>query len=176
MLQQHDSLLLFIDIQDKLVKMLGETDIPHKAQILAKSAQILDIPTIITEQYPKGLGATIEGLIFQNTPVFEKTSFNALNEKPLLDALIKTGKKQIIVCGIEGHICVYQTALALKEKGFEVYMIQDVTASRHNLDYQTALESMKQNNIQIITLEMALFELLVSSKHEHFKEIQHLIK
>lgn len=176
-LNPDDSLLVIIDVQEKLVNALTLDTITKKVSILAETANILNIPTIITEQYPKGLGNTVEAVKSKVNPkieILEKTTFSALNaiKKPL----DKYNKKQIILCGIEMHICVLQTALHLIEQGYEVFIVKDACASRDLEEILVATERLKQNNATIMTLEMAVFELLGSSNHPNFKEIQALIK
>ena len=157
MITINNSLITGIDIQQKLVKMLDcGLDIQNNSAKLLKAASILNIKTLLTEQYPKGLGETVDEI------------------KKI--APFKTIEKTIIIFGIETHICVYQTALDLLKSGFSVYVVCDCTSSRKELNKNTALELMKQQGIKVTTLEILLFEFLKSSKHEHFKEIQALIK
>ena len=176
----EDSLLLIIDVQGKLVNAVFNPDIVEKnAQILTNAASILNIPTFITEQYPKGLGNTISSVqckVNNNTQFFEKTSFNAVFDINLLSALKKTGKKNVIIFGIETHICVYQTAISLLENDFCVHLVNNACGSRSEEESGAALNAMRDAGIFIKATEMVLFELLKSSNHPKFKEIQSLIK
>lgn len=175
MLNSENCLLLVIDIQEKLLNAVFNKSILEKnSRILKLSADILKIPVIITEQYPKGLGSTIEDI--KNTNIYEKTSFNALEVKELTEYISSTNRNQIILIGIETHICVYQTALALHNLGYNVVLAQNACGSRTEFEHLAAIDVMKSNNIEIKTTEMILFELLKSSKHPNFKEIQALIK
>ncbi len=179
MLNIENSILLIIDIQERLVGMLQKDSIVEKACNLANGTKILGINTIVTEQYPKGLGATIlplKEVIAQDAQYFEKTTFSALDEKNIFEAIKQTGKKHVIICGIEAHICVYQTAMALKNQGYEVSLVADASASRNKYEFKTGVELMRQNGINITCVEIVLFELLKSSKHQNFKEVQALIK
>lgn len=179
MLSQKDSLILLVDIQDKLVSALEKDKITDNAYKIVKAANILEIPIVVTEQYPKGLGNTVEKIkneLNKDTKVFEKTYFNALLEPEILDTIKSFGKKQIVIMGIETHICVHQTASALVEQGFEVYAIKDACASRNKYEFKQGIEAMKQNGVKISCVEIALFEWLKGSKHPNFKEIQALIK
>lgn len=177
MLNKNDCLFLIIDIQEKLVKMLEETDIVKNVTILVKSCDVLNIPTIITEQYPKGLGSTIDEIkSVSNATYFEKTAFSAIKDEKILKEIENKNKKQIIICGIEAHICVLQTALELKEKGYEIYFVNDCSASRKSSDFQTAVEYLKQEDIRIVSKEIVLFSLLETSRHPNFKELQQLVK
>lgn len=164
---------LIIDIQDKLVKMLEGSEIKENCIKLAKAANILEIPVIITEQYPKGLGSTIKEIKenIKGAKYVEKTSFSAYEE---VKQYIK--RKQIIIFGIETHICVLQTAFELIKNGYEIFVVENCCASRTNENKEAALKRLYQAGAQIVTLEMVIFELLKSSKHPNFKDIQALIK
>ncbi len=179
MLRQEDSLLLIIDIQEKLVSALEKDIVVSSAKKVANVAKILKIPTIVTEQYPKGLGKTVTPLqevLAEDVQYVEKTAFNALLEDGMLDKIKSFGRKQIIIFGIETHICVYQTASALIEEGFEVYVIKDACASRKKYEFKQGIEAMRDKGAKISCVEIALFEWLKTSKHPKFKEIQALIK
>lgn len=178
-LKPEDSLLLIIDIQEKLVRALDKDIIVKRVSNLVKSAKILKIPVMVTEQYPKGLGATVTEIssnLAENTPIFEKTAFNALMEEGFLDKLKSFGKKQIVLCGIETHICVYQTAAALLREGFEVYVAKDGCASRSKYEFKQGIELMEANGAKATCAEIVLFEWLQTAKNPHFKEIQSFIK
>ena len=179
MINVENSIILIIDIQEKLVNMLETDTISAKAAKLLKAAGILDIPCIIIEQYPKGLGPTLEELKLETTDktvFFEKTAFSAMQEVGFKEVLRNYNRKNIIICGIEAHVCVYQTVTALIIEGYNVEIIQDITASRKESEFQTGMEKMKQLGAKITSLEIVLFELIKTSKHPHFKEIQGLIK
>ncbi len=178
-LNQEDSILLVIDIQERLLKAVyNRESVLKKSEILAKTAAALDLPVFITEQYPKGLGHTITTLseALDKAVYFEKTDFNALTDESLLSELKMTDRKQVVLCGIETHICVHQTAAALIENGFEVFVLKDSCGSRFEEEHLMGLSRMKDNGAFITTAEIALFELLKSAKHPNFKELQTLIK
>lgn len=165
--------ILIIDVQEKLLNAVFNPETVKKnTEILAKAAEILELPVFITEQYPKGLGSTV---IPVDGKVYEKTAFNALEDKTLLEDLKACGN-QIIVFGIETHICVHQTVAGLIDNGFEVTVISDACGSRFKEHCDAGLSCMKANGAQIKPTEMVLFELLKSAKHPKFKEIQNLIK
>ncbi len=178
-LNPENSLLLVIDVQEKLVNALDKNIIVKRVSNLVKSARLLEIPVVVTEQYPKGLGATVQEVSSEfpeGTPVFEKTSFNALDEEGVLEKIKSYNKKQIVICGIETHICVHQTAAALLREGFEVYVVKDACASRSKYEFKQGIELMAANNAKISCVEIVLFEWLKTAKNSHFKEIQALIK
>ncbi len=171
----EDSVVLIIDIQEKLVNAAYNKDeVIKNSQIISKAAKILDIPTIATEQYPKGLGNTIEGI--ESCKTFEKISFSALDSEEISSNIKNTGKKQVILMGIETHICVNQTASALIKNGYEVYVIQNACSSRAESEHLAGLDRMKSFGAEILTAEIAVFEWLKTAKHPKFKEVQALIK
>lgn len=176
----EDSIVMIIDVQEKLLNaVFNKTSLEKKATTIANSAKILGIPVIVTEQYPKGLGATVESLkeaLPENTQYFEKTAFSALENNDVLEALKNSGKKQVVIFGIETHICVSQTTNALIQEGFEVSVIRDACGSRSELEYSAGLGRMKDNGAHVLTTEIALFEWLKGAKHPNFKEVQTLIK
>lgn len=175
MLEASNSLVLMIDVQERLVGALEKNVIVEKSQKIIDGANILGIPVLATEQYPKGLGHTVVTLA-DNTEVVEKTYFNALLEDGMLDKIKSYGKKQIILFGIETHICVYQTACALIEAGFEVFIIKDACASRNKYEFKQGIDAMRDNGAKISCVEMTLFEWLKGAKNPKFKEVQALIK
>ena len=176
-IKTENSAFLFIDIQEKLTAMLKKDKAAKKAEILAKTAKILDIKSVVTEQYPQGLGSTIPSVRYclsDNAIFFEKTSFNALETAGLKEALGDV--KNVFIFGIETHICVFQTTLSLLECGYNVFVIKDACASRETDEFKAGINLMEKEGAKIITTEMVLFELLKTSKHPNFKEIQFLIK
>jgi len=173
-------LFLIVDIQEKLLPAaFNKDEIIKNAYVLSKSATILDIPVYVTEQYPKGLGMieiSITEILQDKCKIYEKTDFNALKNKNLCNDIKKTKRKQVVLFGIETHICVWQTAIALVEKGYDVTLVSNASGSRSEKEHENALKLMTEKNINIKTTEMILFELLKTSKHHKFKEIQSLIK
>ena len=174
MIDDNNTTIICIDIQDKLVKMLSDGDkIKNNSVKLLKAASILNINTIITEQYPRGLGSTIDEIKSINDfNVIEKTSFSALKTENFPQ--IKS--ENVILFGIETHICVYQTALDLLAQNKNVIIIADCSSSRNDFNHNTALIALKQQGAIVESLEMVLFQFLKSSHHPNFKEIQALIK
>ena len=175
LIEKDKSSLLIIDVQEKLVSVMPK---PHtfidNIIKLQKAAKALCIATGCSEQYPKGLGKTIKKIkenLDNNYFHLEKTEFSITkNELELI------GLPHLIICGIEAHVCVLQTAINLA-KDKKVYVVQDAISSRYEKDYLIALSRMdKYPNIQIVTCEMVLFEWLKSSDHPEFKTISQLIK
>lgn len=179
MLDKDNSLLLIIDVQEKLVNALDKQIVVTRTATLAKSAKIMGIPVIATQQYPKGLGLIVESVkqnLASETLIIDKTSFSAVKEEGFLEILKSFNKKQIVICGIETHVCVHQTAADLISEGFEVYVVKDACASRNKYEFKQGIERMQQNGAQITCLEIVLFEWLRDAKNHHFKEVQSLIK
>ena len=178
MLESNNTLIIAIDIQDKLVNMLScSKEIKNNTLKILKTASILNIETVLTEQYPKGLGETIDEIkSIKNFKTIEKTTFSACQTQEFQDYLNSKNIKNIVIFGIETHICVYQTVLDLLKLNYNVNIINNCCASRDELNHNTSLELLKQAGAKITTLEILLFEFLKSSKHPNFKEIQGLIK
>ncbi len=178
-LNTENSLLLIIDVQDKLLNaVFNAGTLEKQSEIMAKAASLLGIPVFITEQYPKGLGGTIPAIKNALSEAFyqEKTAFNAVSDMDFLAALKNSGRKQVLLFGIETHICVHQTASSLIDNGFEVHLVKDACGSRTLDEYINALKYMRDYGVHIKTTEMVLFELLKGAKNPKFKEIQALIK
>jgi isochorismate hydrolase len=147
-------------------------------EILIKAAQILDIPIIRCEQNPKALGPTIpqlDQLMTQNQPV-EKFSFSCLGNQKFTYQLKALSRKQIILCGIEAHVCIYQTAMDLLDRDYQVSLIADAVSSRTTQNKKIAIDRLDSEGAYISSTEMILFELLKTAKHPNFKEIAKLIK
>ena len=179
LLDSANTLVLLIDMQPKIIKATKDKTIISYAQKLVKAANLLSIPIIVTEQYPTGLGDTdpsLEELFPEDTKIVPKTAFSAMKEVGFSELLRAYERKQIIICGVEAHICVYQTAMDLVSRGYDVHFLKEASASRSEYEFVSAIEQMRQANISISTLETILFELLEDSKNPHFKEIQSFVK
>ncbi|MEE9413464.1 MAG: isochorismatase family protein [Methylococcales bacterium] len=178
----EESLLLVIDIQQRLTTAMPDDQsqrMLRNTQILLQSAALLKIPVLATEQYPKGLGSTHKELqqhFTTNTLVFEKTDFSCCAANGFMNALLESARTQIIISGIETHICVLQTALQLKAKGFSVFVVEDATCSRLERHHANALARMQQHNIEITNHESVLFEWLGDAAHPDFKFLSSLIR
>ena len=171
--------LVVIDLQEAFRSAMPEfPQIVSRAAMAVRGFQILNVPVIVTEQYPQGLGKTAEEILYSLPDDFEpieKTSFSSCIES-FIEKLGEYGTKQVVLCGLETHICVNQTAHDLLANGFEVHLLTDAVGSRYLQDRETALSKMLLNGVVPATVEMSLFELMRDAKHEQFKEIQNLIK
>lgn len=179
MLNIDNTALIIIDIQGNLAHAMHEKEYLFKhVKQLIKGVTLLEIPIILTEQNPKGLGPTlpeIKELLPDVTPI-PKMCFSCCDEKIFMDALAESGRKQILISGIESHICVYQTAVNLLENGFEVEVVSDAVASRFPENKKLALKKMMDMGIKMTGVEMSLFELMKTAEHEVFRDIVSIIR
>ncbi|HAD48794.1 MAG: hydrolase [Idiomarinaceae bacterium] len=174
LLSSKDSILLIVDAQEKLLPAIHQRDnVTSRMRWLAEIALQLDIPVLITEQYPKGLGYTVSALqeIIESARVVEKTHFSAMQEQSFRDVLSDYDKKQVVIMGMETHVCVLQTAIEMKQEGYQVFLPSDCVGSRRPNDKDSAITRMRDNNVEIITSEMAAFEWLHKSGTDTFRHI-----
>jgi isochorismate hydrolase len=144
---------------------------------LLRGAEILDLETIVTEQYPKGLGNTCKEVVLPESPnIIEKVCFSSMLSEPVSDQLKLTNIKSLIICGVESHICVLKTTLDAIEQGYQVHVVADAVSSRTAENKQLALERMRQAGAYITSVEMILFMLLDKAGTDEFKAISKLIK
>jgi len=176
----HKSVLVVIDIQQRLAEAMPEKILKQviaNTAFLIQSAKLLDIPVIISEQYPKGLGSTVTELTtLENAHIIEKTCFSCADSKAFLQTLGKLNKPQIILCGMEAHICVAQTAIELQSKNYQVFVASDSICSRKKSHFRNAIQRVQQQGCIITNSESISFEWLRDAKHEHFKSISKLLK
>lgn len=173
------SALLVIDIQEAFRKSIVTLDqVIRKTEAAIRGFQLLGCPVLFTEQYPKGLGHTVEELLnaTDKLEVFEKSGFSGLCSNELEEGLQQSGIQQVVVAGIETHVCVNQTTHSLLASGYSVHILEDAVASRSSDDRETGLKKMYLSGAVPSSVEMALFEMLGDSANPKFKEIQGLIK
>lgn len=179
-LDRKKTALIVVDMQEAFRAAVSDFPlIASRISIAVRGFQALDLPIVITEQYPEGLGRTAEEILFSLPPDFEiveKTTFSSCGAASFKEKLRAVGASQIVLCGLETHVCVNQTAHDLLAEDFDVHLLTDAVASRFPQDKEAALRKMLESGVTPSTVEMALFELLRDSKHEQFKEIQALIK
>ncbi|MFZ0034751.1 MAG: hydrolase [Sedimentisphaerales bacterium] len=170
--------LVVIDVQGKLAMLMYDRDALFKnIQILIKAAKLLDIPVLWSQQCPAALGPTvpeIAELLADNEPI-DKTNFSCCGDAQFIRKL-NFNRPQILLSGIETHVCIYQTAADLRDKGFTVNVIADAVSSRTLDNKQIAITKMQMAGINIYSTEMVLFELLKTADHPHFKQIAKLVK
>ncbi len=179
MLKKEDTVLVVVDVQGKLAQLMYEREKLYKnLQKLIQSAKILDLQIIWMEQYPKGLGPTIPeiaDLLPELRPI-PKISFSCCGEGHFMASLNATNRNQILISGIETHVCVHQTALDLIRLGFEVQIVSDAVSSRTKENKEIGLQKMAVAGAILTSVEMALFELLRVAGNTEFKEISKILK
>ena len=179
MLTPQDTCLVVIDIQEKLHKLMFNRDqVETNSAILIKVAHALNIPILWCQQVPAALGPTIQPLasLLTDQSPFDKVTFSCWGDEAFAAKVEEIKPRTAILCGIETHVCVFQTAMNLIEKGVDVHVIADATSSRANENKQIALHRMAKAGVTLSVTEMCLFELLRTSKHEKFRELAKLIK
>lgn len=179
LIQEENSLLLIVDIQEKLAPAIdqGEAAIRNNKRLL-QSAQQLRLPVFVSEQYVRGLGPTIPAIktLAVNAHFFEKTHFSCTRQPGVLEMLKATGRQQVILSGMETHVCVLQTAFGLLHAGFEVFLVADAVSSRTPDSRRLAIARMQAAGIYIVSTEMVLFEWLEEAATEQFRALLPLIK
>lgn len=181
-LKPNNCCAIVIDYQEKLVPAINKKEelIENSVKLL-RGLSMLEIPMVLTEQYPKGLGDTLPEIkeAAKGSPIVAKTTFSALENDDVLgylEQLEEIGRNQVLICGIEGHICVLQTALQLLKRDFQPIFVTDCISSRHASDYMTAMMRAEREGVQFATTEMVLFELIGGKDHPKFKAISALVK
>jgi len=178
-LKKDNSVLVVIDIQTKLWEVIFEKErVLSQVGKLIKAFKIFDIPIILTEQYPQGMGPTHPEILelLKETEKFEKFSFSCLKKEEFIQKLFSLNKNQIVLTGIESHICVLQTAYDLLEKNFSVFIPYDAVSSRKKGDWENALERLQKDGIIIGSVESFIFEILERADTPVFREILKIIK
>jgi nicotinamidase-related amidase len=178
MLTIDNTVLLVIDIQGKLASLMYEKQrLYDNAARMIRGAGVLGIDVICTEQYPDGLGPTVPEIAEHlNVEAIPKLAFSCCGQDEFVTALKQTGCTQVLLTGIETHICVYQTAMDLLAGGYEVYVVSDAVSSRTESNRQLGLQRLKDAGAVMTGVEMALFEMLKVAKGDQFKEIARIVK
>lgn len=179
MLVQQETGLIVIDVQGKLARLVDNSDaMIESIATMIKAMQTLGIPVLFVEQLPDKLGATVEELnqFIPAGEAFAKATFSALRTESIEQQIKALNRSQWLVCGIEAHICVYQTVIDLLASGKQVHLLSDCVSSRNPANKQLALQKMQGAGAQLTGVEMALFELLERADTEQFKSILPLIK
>jgi len=177
-LDRNKTALLIIDVQERILKVMRNHKILVENTLkLIRGCKTLNVPVFYTEQYPKGLGETVKELKDElREDAIEKMSFSCSGAGGLFDDLKSKGISQVMVCGVESHVCVQQTVLDLLANGFQVNLIADAVSSRREFDFLTALSRMQNNGAEVTTTESVLFELLNVCGTDEFKTISQLVK
>lgn len=177
----EETVALVIDFQERLVPVMRNSNgLIHNTEILLKGLKALGIPMVVSQQYTKGIGMTVPAILSAITgeefTYYDKLSFSCVEDEALYHAIQEKGKRNIIVCGIEAHICVLQTVIDLIAKGYNVIVVEDCTGSRKENDQLFAIRRAEAEGAIITTYESILFELTRKAKTDVFKVISELIK
>jgi len=179
---RDNSLLTIIDVQPRLAAAMHPGDrerVLRNAGVLAEAATILGVPQLHTEQYPKGLGNTETELASRFPPgahVVDKTCFSCRASEPYREAAQHLHRQQLVLAGMESHVCVLQTALEMHHDGYQVFVAEDAVCSREPGNHANALARLRQAGVIVSNTESILFEWLRDARHAHFKAISALIK
>ena len=179
-LDRADALLMVIDVQEKLAAAMPEAplaELEKNAAVLIRAARRLEIPVIATEQYPKGLGPTVASLreILPQEPM-SKMEFSCGASEPIARHVLGSGRKQVVVVGMEAHVCVFQTVRDLLRGGFSVFVAQDAVLSRSEANRAVGLRLCEKAGATLTSTETVLFDLLGVAGTPEFKELTALIK
>ena len=179
MITPRETLLLIIDVQGRLAKsVVHSSALETNICKLARACKILEVPVLFTEQYPKGLGSTIESLkeLLAGSVAVEKLSFSCCGTPEFMRQLRSFSRNDILVAGIESHVCVYQTAVDLVEFGYNVHLVTDCVSSRTEENRVLGIRCIEKVGASLTSTEMALFELLRVAEGERFKAISKIVK
>jgi nicotinamidase-related amidase len=179
MLALENTVLVVVDIQGKLWNIMHEKELLlENARKLVSGVKVLGIPIILTEQNPKGLGPTLPELtqLIPEVPPLPKFSFSCCQNEGFHRSINDLNRRQVLICGIESHICVYQTTLELMNSGYEVQVVADVVSSRVVRNRDVALSRMQSEGAKLTVVEMVLYELLGTAESPQFKEMLKVVK
>lgn len=179
LLHAPSAMLLIVDVQARLLPAMHKPErVTGNIARLQAAAARLGVPMVASEQYPRGLGATVpeiaDAVPAGNT--LDKLAFSCARDEALADKLASLGRSQLVIAGIEAHVCVLQSAIAFAGTGYEVYVVQDAISSRNKADVKLAAARMAANGVTMINTEMALFEWMERAGSEDFKAISKLIR
>ena len=177
----QDSLVVVMDVQQKLISAMPngvKEKVIEKINTLLTIANTLSIPIIVTEQYPDGLGHTVPALneqLISSVAVIEKTSFSAFDVLDFVELIEQSGRKQIVLVGMEAHICIWQTALALQKAGFRVFVVEDAVISRTKTNQDNGLRRLRNAGVIVTNVESIFFEWMGDASRAEFKVLAKLI-
>jgi len=181
-LDRADSALVVVDAQERLMQAMpleqGRAALENMAR-LVRGAALLDVPVFVTEQYPKGLGPTqreIQDMLPPGVQPIEKLDFSCLGVASFREALERTEKGSLVICGVEAHVCVYQTALDALAAGINIFVAADAVSSRKGEHRDWALDTLRQAGAVVNSTEALLFEWLGRAEGDAFKEISRMVR
>lgn len=178
----HDSALVIVDVQERLAPAMlpdARREVLETVRILLAAAGELAVPVVATEQYPKGLGETVpevSGHFPGNAVVVSKDSFSCCGERAFTEALAATGRSQVVIAGMEAHVCVVQTAVELLEAGYAPFVVADGVCSRRAAHHANALHRLRSLGVTVSNVESVLFEWLQRAGTDEFRKLSKLIR
>lgn len=178
-IKPENTIAIAVDYQTRLVPAMSNIrELIHNSSILLRGLSVLEVPIILTQQYTKGLGETVPEILSAagDCPIFDKITFSCYQDEAIRDAVRASGRKTVLLCGIEAHVCVLQTVIDLLEDGCQVVLVCDCIDSRKPSDKAAALIRARQEGAIITSCEAILFELTQIAGNARFKEISRLVK
>ena len=178
-IKSDEACLVLIDYQEKLMPVMDNEDfLTDRTVRMVKGANEFELPIILTQQYTRGLGETVEPISAElgNLPYIDKKTFSAYKNEEFKKKLAEAKRKTVLLCGIETHICVMQTALDMMEAGYNVVLIEDACSSRSDRDSQVAVMRLAEAGVVVTTVESALMEMAGGADSDHFRAISKIIK
>jgi nicotinamidase-related amidase len=178
----NNSQLVIVDVQQRLVAAIPADPLKimmKNSALLLDAAAILGVPTLCSEQYPTGLGSTVTSIAEHLTgevEIIEKTCFSCSGAKAFQQCIENSGRGQIVLAGMESHVCILQSAVQLAQQGLEVFVAEDAVCSRREIHHSNAMERMRQAGVIVTNAESVIFEWLRDARHEHFRKISALLK
>lgn len=179
LLSQEDSVLMVIDMQGNLYESMQDKQfLLENVRKLVRGMQVFGIPVLVTEQIPEKLGPTIEPVasLLPDARRIPKSDFSCCGDEKIMKALKAAERQQVLLCGIETHVCVYQTAVDLLGFGYDVHLVADAVSSRTVLNREIGIEKMRDEGARLASTEMVLFELIRSADDPKFKDIFRIVK
>jgi nicotinamidase-related amidase len=179
-LDAEKTALVVIDVQEKLAPAMDQDlyePLVLHANLLIEGFKAMNLPVIVTEQYPKGLGHTVPELNgLASAPCIEKTAFSCCGDENFMAELEKSGARQVAIIGMEAHVCVFQTVLDLLDRGYGVHLVRDAVCSRFKSDYDNAVSTAARAGAVVTTTETALFQLVRTAGTDEFKVVSRLVR
>ena len=175
----ENCITIAVDYQTRLVPaMAHERELIHNSRILLQGLRVLDVPVLVSQQYTKGLGETVPEIreLVADCPVFDKITFSCWQNDAIREAVVSSGRKTVIICGIESHVCALQTVIDLCADGYRVVFVEDCVDSRRDSDKAAALKRAVKEGAILTSYEALLFELTQIAGNERFRKISALVK
>jgi len=177
LMRVQDSVLLVVDVQEKLIPHIAHHEnLIRNVGRLVDAAKLTTVPVMATEQYPKGLGATVAEVKERlPEPCLEKLAFSCVGDDVARKQLAQLARQKVLLCGVETHVCIQQTAFDLMAEGYQVFLPVDAVSSRDTADHDVAIRRMESHGVVVTTVEACLFEWCEQAGTDLFKEVRKLV-